>query len=78
MLSAGQRHQLDNAIRLAYRGAGVTVSKNASPAMVAAAVQRELTDRSFGIAAIQLGEKSAWHQMNVEIQAPHHLRAPME
>ena len=49
------RDQPDNAARLTARGAGVKVSKKASPAKVAAAVQRVLDDPSFRTAAARLG-----------------------
>ena len=49
------RDQPDNAARLVARGAGVKVSKKASPAKVAAAVQRVLDDPSYRAAAVRLG-----------------------
>lgn len=51
------RDQPDNAARLTARDAGLKVSKNASPAKIAAAVQRVLTDPSFQQAAARLGEQ---------------------
>jgi len=51
------RDQPDNAARLVRRGAGVKVSKNASPAKVAAAVRRVLDDSSFRRCATRLGEQ---------------------
>jgi len=49
------RDQPDNAARLTHRGAGVRVSKNASPAKIAAAVRRVLDDGSFRDNAARLG-----------------------
>ncbi len=51
------RDQPDNAARLAARGAGVKLSKKASPAKIAAAVRRVLDDPSFRAGASQLGEQ---------------------
>ena len=51
------RDQPDNAARLVQRGAGVKVSKNASPAKVAAAVRRLLDDPSYRRCAARLGEQ---------------------
>jgi len=49
------RDQPDNAARLTHRGAGIKVSKNASPAKIAAAVRKVLDDASFRGAAARLG-----------------------
>jgi MGT family glycosyltransferase len=51
------RDQPDNAARLVYRGAGVRVAKKASPAKIAAAIQRVLDDPSYRQAAARLGEQ---------------------
>jgi len=51
------RDQPDNAARLVHRGAGLRVSKNASPAKIAAAIQRVLDDPSFRTAAAHLGDQ---------------------
>ena len=51
------RDQPDNAARLTQRGAGVRISKNASPAKVAAAVRRLLEDPSYRRCATRLGEQ---------------------
>lgn len=51
------RDQPDNAARLTHRGAGVRVSKGATPAKIAAAVRRVLDDPSFRTAAERLGEQ---------------------
>ena len=51
------RDQPDNAARLVHRGAGVKVSKNASPARVAAAVRQVLDDPSYRRRATRLGEQ---------------------
>lgn len=51
------RDQPDNAARLVHRGAGVTISKKASPAKIAAAVHRVHTNPSFRAAAVLLGEQ---------------------
>ena len=51
------RDQPDNAARLVHRSAGVKVSKNASPAKVAAAVRRVLDDPSYRRCAARLGEQ---------------------
>ena len=45
------RDQPDNAVRLTHRGAGLRISKSASPARIAAAVQQVLTSPSFRQAA---------------------------
>jgi MGT family glycosyltransferase len=50
------RDQPDNAARLIHRGAGVKISKKASPAKIAATVQQVLGDPSFRTAAARLGE----------------------
>ena len=51
------RDQPDNAARLVHRGAGLKVSKNASPARVAAAVRQVLDDPSYRRHAARLGEQ---------------------
>ena len=51
------RDQPDNAARVVHRGAGVRISKNASPAKVAAAVRRLLDDPSHRRCAARLGEQ---------------------
>lgn len=51
------RDQPDNAARLVARGAGVKLSRKASPAKVASAVQRVLGDPSFHSAAAELGAR---------------------
>jgi MGT family glycosyltransferase len=51
------RDQPDNAARLVHRGAGVKISKKASPTQIAAAVHRVHTDPSFRAAAVLLGEQ---------------------
>jgi MGT family glycosyltransferase len=51
------RDQPDNAARVVYHGAGVRVAKKASPAAIAAAVQRVLDDPSYRRAAARLGEQ---------------------
>jgi UDP:flavonoid glycosyltransferase YjiC (YdhE family) len=51
------RDQPDNAARLVHRGAGIKISKKASPAKIAAAVQHVLDDPSFRTAAARLGEQ---------------------
>lgn len=50
------RDQGDNAVRVASRGAGVTVGKNAAPTKIADAVQRVLANDGYQRAAMQLGE----------------------
>jgi UDP:flavonoid glycosyltransferase YjiC (YdhE family) len=40
-----------------HRGAGVKISKKASPTKIAAAVHQVLTDPSFRAAALALGEQ---------------------
>ncbi|WP_405181732.1 glycosyltransferase [Nocardia sp. NBC_01377] len=50
------RDQADNAIRISLRGAGTTLSRNASPAKIAAAVQRLLANPQYSAAAARLGE----------------------
>jgi MGT family glycosyltransferase len=49
------RDQPDNAARLAYHGAGVTVSKKAPPAKVAAAIREVLSAPSYRDGAERLG-----------------------
>jgi UDP:flavonoid glycosyltransferase YjiC (YdhE family) len=49
------RDQGDNAARVTFHGAGVTVSRSASPAKVAGAVQRVLGDPAYRKAADRLG-----------------------
>ena len=51
------RDQPDNAARLVHRGAGVKVSRSASPAKVAAAVRQVLDDPSYRRCAVRLGEQ---------------------
>lgn len=51
------RDQPDNAARLVHRGAGVRISKKASPAKISAAVEHVLDDPSFRDAAARLGEQ---------------------
>jgi MGT family glycosyltransferase len=52
------RDQPENAARVVYHGAGVRVTKKkASPATIAAAVQRVLGDPSYRQAAARLGER---------------------
>lgn len=51
------RDQPDNAARLVHRGAGVKISKKASPAKIAAAIEHVLDDASFQSAAARLGER---------------------
>jgi MGT family glycosyltransferase len=49
------RDQADNARRVSARGAGITLSRGASPAKVRRAVRRLLDDRSYAAAAERLG-----------------------
>ena len=49
------RDQPDNAARITHRGAGLKITKSASPPKIAAAVQRVLQDPSFRDAAQRLG-----------------------
>jgi UDP:flavonoid glycosyltransferase YjiC (YdhE family) len=49
------RDQPDNAARLTHRGAGLKVSKKATPTKIAAAVQQVLADPSYRAAAARLG-----------------------
>ena len=51
------RDQPDNAARVVHRGAGVKVSRGASPAKVAAAVRQVLDDPSYRRCAVRLGEQ---------------------
>ena len=51
------RDQPDNAARLVHRGAGVRISKNASPTKIAAAIERVRSDPSFRQAARRLGDQ---------------------
>lgn len=51
------RDQPDNAVRLTHRGAGVKISKNASPHKIAAAVRRVLDDPSYQSGATRLGDQ---------------------
>ena len=51
------RDQPDNAARLTHRGAGLKISKKASPAKIAAAVRQVLDDPSFRTAAARLGDQ---------------------
>lgn len=50
------RDQGDNAVRVTTRGAGLKLSRKASPAKVAAGVQRLLDDPSFRAGSERLGE----------------------
>jgi UDP:flavonoid glycosyltransferase YjiC (YdhE family) len=50
------RDQADNAARVESRGAGVTITSNAPPATIGAAVKRVLEDRSYADAAKRLGD----------------------
>jgi MGT family glycosyltransferase len=50
------RDQADNATRVTTRGAGLAVKRTATPAVIAAAVQRLLDDPAFASGARQLGE----------------------
>jgi MGT family glycosyltransferase len=52
------RDQPDNAARIAHRGAGIKVSRNASPAKIASALRKVLDDPSFKTAATRLGEQA--------------------
>lgn len=45
------RDQPDNAARLTHHGAGIKISKKASPAKIASAIQQVLNDPSFKTAA---------------------------
>lgn len=49
------RDQADNAVRVTSRGAGLSVSRSAKPAKIAAAVRRLLDDPSFRTGAERLG-----------------------
>lgn len=51
------RDQPDNAARITHRGAGLKITKNASPSKIAAAVERVLQDPSFRDAAQRLGSR---------------------
>lgn len=51
------RDQPDNAARLTHHGAGIKISKKASPAKIASAIQQVLNDPSFKTAASRLGER---------------------
>ena len=51
------RDQPDNAARLVHEGAGVKMSKSASPVRIAAAVRQVLDDPSYRRCAAQLGEQ---------------------
>jgi UDP:flavonoid glycosyltransferase YjiC (YdhE family) len=51
------RDQPDNAARLIHGGAGLRISKNASTAKIAAAIQRVQNDPSFRTAALRLGDQ---------------------
>lgn len=51
------RDQPDNAARITHRGAGVKVSKAATPARIASAVRQVLDDPSYRAAAARLGEQ---------------------
>jgi MGT family glycosyltransferase len=50
------RDQFDNAARVASRGAGITVRKNAAPDKIADAVRRVLAGAGYREAAEQMGE----------------------
>ena len=49
------RDQLDNAVRVTSRGAGVAVKRTATSAMIAAAVRDVLDDQRYHDAAARLG-----------------------
>ena len=51
------RDQPDNAARLIHRGAGLKISKNASPDKIATAIQQVWNTPSFKAAAARLGEQ---------------------
>ena len=51
------RDQPDNAARLVHHGAGLKISKKASPAKIAAGVRQVLDDPSFRTAAARLGDQ---------------------
>ncbi|MEO6653745.1 MAG: glycosyltransferase [Ilumatobacteraceae bacterium] len=51
------RDQPDNAARLAHRGAGLKISKNASPAKIAAAIEHVRNTPSFRTSAGRLGDQ---------------------
>jgi MGT family glycosyltransferase len=51
------RDQPDNAVRLVHRGAGLKISKKASPAKIAAAIRQVLDHPSFRTAAARLGDQ---------------------
>lgn len=53
------RDQPDNAARVAHRGAGLRLARNAPPAKIAAAITRVLDDPSYRSAAIELGARLA-------------------
>ena len=50
------RDQADNAIRISLRGAGITLSRKASPGKIASAVQGLLSNPEYATAAARLGE----------------------
>jgi MGT family glycosyltransferase len=50
------RDQADTAVRVAARGAGITLRRTARPRAISAAVRRVLADPSYRTAAQQLGE----------------------
>jgi UDP:flavonoid glycosyltransferase YjiC (YdhE family) len=50
------RDQADNAARVTARGAGVAVKRTATPAAIARAARRVLTDPSYQAAARRLGQ----------------------
>src|SRR5690606_27178709 len=74
------RDQPDNAARLVYRGAGVRVAKKASPAKIAAAIQRVLDDSSYRQAAARLGEQvraeADGNLVVTELEALAHAKRP--
>ncbi|MBH0776745.1 hypothetical protein IT779_10660 [Nocardia sp. NEAU-351] len=49
------RDQADNAVRVSTRGAGITLSRKASPRKIATATQRLLTNVGYREAAARLG-----------------------
>ena len=51
------RDQPDNAAQVRHHGAGVTISKRASPGRIAESVQRVLGDPSYRINAARVGDR---------------------
>ncbi|WP_020107456.1 glycosyltransferase [Nocardia sp. 348MFTsu5.1] len=49
------RDQADNAVRVSTRGAGITLSRNATPQKIVAATARLLDDPTYAAAATELG-----------------------